>query len=80
MNRSTPDAQCCGRDGKVRSTPHFKQSMHNKPNNSHVKVELPTKQDNNQKRSEPLMKRSEDFDRIEKINPLVATAGNSKGK
>lgn len=54
--------------------------MHNKPNNSHVKVELPTKQDNNQKRSEPLMKRSEDFDRIEKINPLVATAGNSKGK
>lgn len=80
MNRSTPDARCCGRDGKVRSTQHFKQSMKNKPNNSQVKVELPTAQDNNQKRSEPLMKRSEDFDRIEKINPLVATPNQGKRK
>ena len=54
--------------------------MKNKPNNSQVKVELPTEQDNNQKRSEPLMKRSEDFDRIEKINPLVATRGQKKEK
>ena len=80
MTRRTRAVQCFGLDGKAPSTQPFEPSMKNKPKNSRVKVELPTKKDNNQQRSEPLMKRSQDFDRIEKENPLVKSPKKGRGK